>query len=140
VVQLDQPGGRTYKEAGPEASVQLRNLTVVERASEQLMDECFRFGVGQVPAGTYTSSNLTPAMPTSAQSATAEWLDINRKRAVRWQSSKDSWLVLGMCRPRACQVPGNPVAKIGIKKFRSLNQAFVAAACPVRALDHRILQ
>ena len=46
VVQLDQPGGRTYKEAGPEASVQLRNLTVVERASEQLMAECFGFWGG----------------------------------------------------------------------------------------------
>jgi hypothetical protein len=48
VVQLDQPGGRTYKEAGPEGSVQLRNLTVVERASEQLLAECFRFGVRQI--------------------------------------------------------------------------------------------
>jgi hypothetical protein len=36
-----------YKEAGPEASVQLRNLTVVERASEQLMDECFGLGWGK---------------------------------------------------------------------------------------------
>lgn len=47
VVQLDQPGGRTYKEVGPEASVQLRNLTVVERASEQLMAECFGLGRGK---------------------------------------------------------------------------------------------
>jgi hypothetical protein len=34
------------KEAGPEALVQLRNLTVVERASEQLMAPVLRFGVG----------------------------------------------------------------------------------------------
>jgi hypothetical protein len=42
-----------YKEAGPEASVQLRDLTVVECASEQLMVECFRFGVGQTPRQTW---------------------------------------------------------------------------------------
>jgi hypothetical protein len=63
------------KEAGPEALVQLRNLTVVERTSEQLWPSASVWG-GVEPAGAYTSSNLAPAMLTSVQSGTAERLDI----------------------------------------------------------------
>jgi hypothetical protein len=64
-------------EVEPEASAQLRNLTVVEGASEHLMGRMLRCWSGVL------CSNLAPATLTSVQSETAERLHINRTRAVR---------------------------------------------------------